>query len=480
MPGTRACLMGSRVAAVLACLLAACGNGSTAAAPPRETGASGFRRWPADTTVAVRLPAPAAVAARPEAFAALLRAVGRERPSAFLFGADTTEGVTAAAPAWAALTASGAWLRALPVSDMALARRSFADLPREVVAQETDGFLVLFHGTMPGQGEEPALPEGDLALRVRHHPLLATVAESGDVLEIGLQLGTGGLDARGRLLPGPGSPTTGLLARAVAGQGGLAEFFPPGLFLRVETTLPPVSVAAALARRLARHLGFTEEKDRTTVERFLREALTGADPEAGLAIGCEARGGELTLVLIARDGEGPTSPILQKVRSDERSSFGPVVLDRRDDVPKGLAGWYAWIAQATPEIEDLPECLWGAAAALADESKGVMVAYAAFDGWSVVGVGPRADTLARATKSRLQGGTARSPGAEELRRLREEGREYVLGVVVEPGAADLPAADLAALGAAFGGVEGARGPKAAAVAGFRSGAGLDLRIRVLY
>ena len=139
------------------------------------------------------------------------------------------------------------------------------------------------------------------------------------------------------------------------------------------------------------------------------------------------------------------------------------------------------MAQAQPELEDLPECLWGAVDLLSDESKGVSVAHAAFGGWSVVAVGPRADQLARATKSRLSGGSSRSPGGEELRRLRGEGRgDYVIGVVVEAGVMDLPLADLAAVRAAFGGSEGARGPRAIAVAGFRADAALDLLARVLY
>jgi hypothetical protein len=420
-------------------------------------------------------------AAKGDAFAALARALGSAAtsPNAFLFGTDSTEGLAPDAPPWAAIMSSGAWLRALPVADMAAARRAYEGLPADVVAQETDGLLVIFRGTLPGEGVEPPLPPGDLALRVRHHPLLAQVAESGDTIEAALDLGTAGLDARGRLVPGPNSTTRGLLARAAKGEGGLLEFLPPSVFLRVETTFPPVFAAGAVARRLARHAGFAEEKDRVVVERLLREALSGADPGTGLAIGCEARGNELTVVVVAREGEGPASPVLRKLRDDERSSFGPLVLDRRD-AAAGLSGWFAWIAQAKPELEDLPECFWGTAGALADESTGVPVAYAAFDGWAVVAIGPRADALARSTKSRLEGGSTRSPGAVELRRLREGGGEYVIGVVVEPLVADLPAADVAVISASFGGAQGARGPKAVAVAGFRAGTALDLRARVLY
>jgi hypothetical protein len=281
-------------------------------------------------------------------------------------------------------------------------------------------------------------------------------------------------------VPGPSSPTADLLAAATGCEGGLLDYLPPTTFLRVETTLPRVFAAAGVARRIARHTGFLEEKDRVILERLLREALTGADPAAGLAIGIDARGGEVSVVVVARDAQGPASPILKKVASDERSSFGTLVLDRRD-APTGLVGWQAWIAQAEPEIEDLPECLWSAVAQLSDESKGVLVAYTAFGGWSVVALGPRADALAADTRSRLEAGSSRTRGASELRRLREGGPgEYVIGVVVEPGVAELPAADLAALRAAFGGVEGARGPEAVAAAGFRAEGGLDLKVRAFY
>jgi hypothetical protein len=435
---------------------------------------------PTDTTVFLRLPAPADASARPEACAALQRALGHEgSPSAFLYGAQATDGILPGTTPFAALTASGGWMRVLRAGHMAALRTACAGLPADVVVQESDGYLVLCRGTLPGEGSEPPLPAGDIGLRVRHHPLLALLADSGDVFEAGIDLGAMGLDVRARLAPGPSSSAVALLARAAPGAGGLLDFLPPSTFLRIETTLPPVFPAAAVARRLARHVGFAEEKDRVAVEILLREALTGADPATGLAMGFEARGGELTVIVVARDADGPVSPILRKVRADDRSSFGPLVLDRRD-APTGIEGWDAWVAQAVPQIEELPECVWPAAAALADEAKGVPVAYAAFGGWSVVALGPRADALAKATKSRLEGGSSRSPGAAELRRLREAGGEYVLGVVVEPEAAELPEGDLAALRALFGGAEGARGPKATAVAGFRAAGGLDLRIRVLY
>lgn len=470
---------------LLPCLLAACGSGSGAGSPASRASArddAPFRRWPQDTTIAFRLPPPDALAARPDAFAALVRALGREgtSPSAFLFGAEAPDGIEKSATPSAALTASGGWLRALRAADMAALHRAFAQEPPEIVAQESDGFLVLLRDAMPGEAVEPPLPAGDIGLRVHHHPLLQAFAETGDALEAGIDLGAIGLDARAHLAPGPASPTAELLARARAGEGGLVDFLPPSTFLRVETTLPPAFAAASVARRLARHAGLAEDTDRVLVERLLREVLTGADPVAGIAIGVEARAGELSLVVIARDTKGDASPILRKLRADDRSSFGPLVLDKRS-APGGLNGWLAWVAQAQPQIEDLPECLWGAVSLLADEAKGLPVAYAAFGGWSVVAMGPRADALALATKSRLQGGSARTPGANELFRLREGGAgDYVMGIVVEAAAADLPAADLDALRASFGGSEGARGPRAVAVAGFRAGGGLDLRVRVLY
>lgn len=467
----------------LACLLAACGSGEGGNGPVTEgaPAGAGLMRWPADTTVAVRLPAPAAAAAKKEAFLALAQALGSgESPSAFLYGAEATDGVAPGTTPWAALTAAGGWMRVLRAADMAALRGAFAGIAPDVVAQETEGFLVLCRGTLPGKGDEPPLPEGDLALRVRHHPLLALVAESGDLLEAGIDAGDGGLDVRARLVPGPQSPTAALLLRAVPSAGGVLEFLPPTAFLRIETTLPPVFLAAPVARRLARHAGFPEPKDRVVVERLLREVLSGADPASGLAIGVEARGGELTFVVVARDGDGPASPILRKLRADERSSFGALVLDRRD-APKGLEGWDAWVAQGDPQIEELPECLWGTAGALGDESKGVQVAYAAFSGWSVAAMGPRADQLARATKSRLESGSTRTAAAEELRLLREAGGDYVIGVVIEPALAELPAADLAAVRALFGAAEGASGAKGVAAAGFVApDGGLDLRVRVAY
>jgi hypothetical protein len=478
--GTRA----SALSALLACLLAACGDDTRPAPPPAHAGATAapdFGRWPADTTVFLRLPPPSRVAAAPEGPAALLRALGRSgaEPSAFLYGAAAPEGLAQKAPPHAALTASGGWMRVLEASDMASLRRSFEGALGDVVAQETDGLLVLFRGTLPGAGAEPALPAGDLAIRVRHHPLLATFAESGDVLEAGLDLGGAGFDARARLVPGPGSPTADLLARAVPGDGGLLDYLPPSTFLRIETTLPSVFAAAGVAKRLARHLGVAEAKDRVVVERFLREALTGADPATGLAIGVEARAGEISVVVIARDAGGAASPILAKLRSEDRSSYGALVLDRRAS-PAGH-GWLAWVAQAGPLLDDLPECLWSAVDLLSDEAKGLPVAYATCEGMSVVAFGPRADALAVATRARLVGGSSRTAGAAALRGLRESrGGDYVIGLVVEAAAADLPAADLQSLGASLGGIEGARGTVAFAAAGFRTEGALELLARAFY
>lgn len=474
---------GPRAFALLAFLLAACADDAGPAAPPAPPAgvAPDFARWPPDTTILLRLPPPARVAEAPDGAKALLKALGREaaEPAAFLFGTAAPEGLAPGAPPYAALTASGGWMRVLRASDMAALRRSFEGAGKDIVAQETDGHLVLFRGTLPGEGVEPPLPAGDLAIRVRHHPLLAAVAESGDVLEAGMDLGGAGFDLRARLVPGPGSPTHDLLARALPGEGGLVDFLPPSTFLRIETTLPSVFGAAGVAKRLARHLGCGEAKDKVILERLLREALTGADPATGLAIGVEARGNGLTFVVATRDAAGAASPILGKLRSEDRSSFGALVLDRRDS-PAGR-GWLAWVAQAVPQIEDLPECLWGAVDLLSDESKGLPVAYAGFDGWSVVAIGPRADALAVATKARLSAGTSRTPGAAELLRLRRSrGGDYVIGLVVEPAALDLPAADLLALVASLGGTEGARGTAAFAAAGFRAEGALEIVGRAFY
>jgi hypothetical protein len=365
-----------------------------------------------------------------------------------------------------------------PPEPLAL-RPALAALPREVTPQELDGFLALFRGTRPGEREEPPLPAGDIALRVHHHPLLGALADASDSLEADLALGSAGLDARARLTPGPASPTARLLADARAGEGGLVDFLPQSLFVRVEMTFPPTALAAPLARRLGRHLGVDRAHDAVVAERFLREALSGVDPVAGIAFGCEARQGEETLVVVARAAPGPASPILAKLARDERSSFGALVLDRRD-APGGLLGWTLWIAQATPTLDGLPECLWDLVGRLADEERGLDVAYAEAPGYAVLAVGPRADILARDAKARLEAGSSRTPATTELFRLRGLGKDYVLGAVVEGKEADLPAADAAALRAAFGAAEGAKAPEAVAIAGFRGDAALDLLVRVLY
>jgi hypothetical protein len=429
----------------------------------------------------LRLPPPGSVAASPDGATALLRALGRDAtaPAAFLYGAAAPEGLAPEAPPHVALTASGGWMRVARTADMAAARRAFEGGGGDVVVQEAGDLLVTFRGTLPGAGVEAPLPDGDVALRIRHHALLSALAEPGDSLEAGIDLGGAGLDARARLVPGPGSPTADLLARAVPGEGGLIDYLPPSTFLRVETTFHPAFLAAAAARRFARHLGLAEAKDRIVAERLLRETLTGADPATGLAIGVEARDGEVSVVVVARDAQGAASPILAKLRSDGRSSYGALVLDRRESAAGH--GWFAWAAQAVPSLDDLPECLWGFVDLLSDEAKGLPVAYAAFDGLSVVAIGPGADALAAATRARLEGGSSRTPGAAELRRLRESRTgEYVIGVVVEPGPAALPAADLEAFRASLGGIEGARGTAAFAAAGFRSEGALEILARAFY
>jgi len=466
---------------LLGLLLAACGSddGSSTAAAGTPDGP--FRRWPEDVELAVRLPAPAEVEGRPDAFQGLLRVMGAtgRTPFGYFFGADAPDGIARERAPWMVVTGSG-WMRALPANDLAALNRAMAGQPPEVLVQQLDGFVVLYCGTRPQDRVEADLPPGDLAIRVRHHPVLSLLAETGDTLEAAIVLGGGGFDASGRLTPGPGSPTSALLAAAKAGEGGLLDFLPPGLFLRVEMTLPAAALAHPVTRRLAEHLGFPEAGDRVVVERFLREVLTGAAPSKAIAFGCEVRGTEVSFVVVAHDVEGQPSPVLAKLREADRYSFGPLVFDPRT-AGRDLCGWYAWVAQAQPQIEHLPECLWDTVGGLADEEKGLPVAYAAFDGWSVLAAGPRADSLVRATRSRLLGGSERSAGAVQLFRLRGRGEgDYVLGIVVEPGLAELPAADSAALRASFGLSADGQPPGAIAVAGFRADGALKLLARALY
>jgi hypothetical protein len=460
---------------------AACGD-APAPAPqaPRSAPADEFlSHLPKGVALSMRLPSAAAVERRPAAFAALLRACGRDAtsPHAVFHGVDRPEGIDPERGPGFAMTPTGGWVHYLPARNKGALNRALQSRSGEVSVRELKRWIVL---SQIGQGagdfvEEGALPEGDLALRVREHPLLQLLGQTGDVLELGLRLGPGGLDLAGRVVPGGSGGTAAALAAARPGAGGLIDYIPSGLALRVETTLPPTLLASFLTRRTVAQCGVETPDDRVLLERFLREVATGIDGDTGYAIGLDFKGGRASFVVVGAIGPGPPSPILAKLQRDERSSYGALVLDERE-APDGLIGWYAWVADAAPKLDGLPECTWGWINGLASEERGMPLAYARWRRWFIVAGGPRADLLARAVRSKVARGPSRSRGSFALLDLRLEGSgDYVLGAVVAaPGLDGLPPEDRKALAAMFFAGPSAQAPRAIALAGFRRDGALAL------
>ena len=451
-------------------------------AAPVPVPADGFLHLlPHGVFLSMRLPPAARVEEEPEVFRLLLRAFGREvSPNAAFFGAEEPEGIDRMQGPGLALAAGGAWVHYLPAKDKSALNRAVRERARELAVREESHWVILSKGGKgAGTFQEAPLPAGDLALRVRHHPLLALVAQPGDTLELGIAVGGGGFNFRGRLRTRPESATRACLAEAHAGEGGLLDYIPSSLALRIETTLPVTPLAGFVTRRLAVHCGLNYA-DRVLAERFLRETLTGIDPETGIALGLEFREGTASFVALARLGPGPASPILKKLRREGRSSFGALILDQRE-APAGLVGWVAWLANAEPQLEGLPQSLWGWVGELADEERGMLFAHARWGKWLIVGGGPRADILVRAVRTKVATGTNRSKGSFALFHLREKGREYVFGAVFAGSGLDgLPPDDRAALAAVLGARPEARAARAIAVAGFRDGDDLSLEGRALY
>jgi hypothetical protein len=433
---------------------------------------------PPDASVVARLPSVRTAQEDPAATAAFLRMLGRGG----LHGPSGDAGLDPAAAPGLAGTPSGGWVHYLPAADRAALHRALgARAPDVVIREEGPYVIVSGGGAAAARGEDPPLLPGALSLRVRHHPLLAALAQPGDVLEIALAFAAGGFDLHGRLLPAPEGPTAEALRGARVLRGGLLDFIPGSLGLRVETSLAPALLAPWLARRVAVHASIREEADRVLLERLLREALTGADPEGGLAFGIEAREGGISFVALGRTAAGPPSPVLARIRRQSRTSFGPLVLDARD--AEGITGLQAWIAEGQPALEGLPEAAWPLAASLCGgEEGGLPIAFLDPEGWWVLGAGPRADVLARDVARRLREGSRRSTGAALLDAARERGGgDYVLGAVAaHEGLRDLPAADRAALGAAFGALPDAKPPQVVALAGFRQDGALALEGRAAY
>jgi len=470
----RACLTGLL-------LLAACGQSEADhPAPPAAAPAGFLSRLPEGASVVVRLPDAARVAADPEPWAALGRGCGWSgTPAALFCGVDPPAGIDPERAGGLVLT-EDARVRYLPAADKAALNRALQPLPPGVAHQELPDWVVLSQGGQGmGTAQEEPLPEGDLALRIHHHPLLAALAEPGDMLEAAVTAGGGGLDILGRLVPGPDSPTRELLRDVPPCDGDLLDYIPSSLAVRIETTLPASHFASAAAHRLARHLGFAEEQDAVLAERFLREIATGVAP--GIAIGVEFKDGRASLVALGRKAGGEDSPLLGRLRRGERIAIGPLVFDHRE-APDGLTGWLAWVAQTEPALEGVPEAFWPLIGGVAREEEGLELAYAEWNGWVVAAAGPRADLLARAVRGRLARGAERSPGSMDLFYLRTRPEApYVLGVVVAgEGLQGLPEADRAALRAHFRAGDDASAPGSVAVAAFDRDGTLDLFARVRY
>ena len=469
----------------LALLAASCGGDSDPGSPapggehaPRSR--DGFLDYlPKDLSVTVRAPSPAARDRNPRAVAALLEALGR--PNAIWSG----KGIDPSRSAGLAVTTAGARVHYLPALDKAAIRRDLGRLEKTMAYREEADWVILSQGgTGAGNATGDPLPPGDAALRVRHHRLLDLAFGSGDTLELGLTLGSGGIDFSGRLRPGDASPTARRLAGVAPLGDEVLDLLPPALALRVETTLPAVELAALLTRRLAKHCGIAADKDRLLIERFLRELLTGIDSSRGWGFGLDFKDGALSAIILGRVAGGAPSPLLAGVRRLQRSSVGPLVLDLRHGAPKNSLGFFAWVVDAKPAIEGLPETAWGAVARLSDEEEGLRLAFTRVGDLAVCAVGPRADLLLKRTRRRIAGAASRSPAARALRiaRGRVSDAPYVLGVALHgPGFRDLADKDKEAFARLVGAGEGAQVPGLATFAGFLDDLrGLRIEGRVLY
>jgi len=470
-------------------LLVACG-GEQAKQDDAATSATdpdGFLAYlPEGANLVARLPSPERVAAGDVSVKALLRCFGHETasPAELLYRSKDLSGIDPARAAGIAQVPGGGWIQYLPAADKGLLNAALRNLVTRYALQEEDRWISLASGgTAPGRKQGEPLPSGDVALRLVHHRLLDEVTQPGDTLELGATLADGGIEFEGRLVPGEASPTGKAIANAGGEITGNIDLLPAWLAVRVESTLPSTIYATYLTRRIARHAGLPAGPLRDNIERFLREAATGIDTASGLALGIELRGGAASFVAVGMRSQGPPSPVLAKLRGARRTTFGGLVLDARDVPSKRIQGFFAWVPQATPQLEGLPDSLTGLLGDLVSDETGVKVAYTEAEGYSVVAIGPRADLLARKVRRHLVEGARGSLATHHLGVVRERGGAgCVLGIVVRGGGLEgLAETDRSALRALLGAGETATAPKFIAIAGWPSEDGsLRLNGRILY
>jgi len=476
-------MRGSIGIALTAALGLACGERAPPAAGEGET-AAGFLAWvPADATTLVRFPAEKAVRARPADFGALLATLGRDGDAAREFCSEAAgKGVDPERPGGLALTPQGAWVRFLPASDKRTASLALRDaVARGIGYREEGDFILLTGGGAPG-APAPAspLPAGDLALRARHHTLLARLFFPTDTLELGITCDPAGFLFEGRLLPGAQGATEEALARAAHARAtNLVDLLPGWLPVRVETTLPPTFLAETVAAHAAAHAGLKESKDREVLVRFLREALTAFDPGGPFAFGIDIDKGAVSLVMTGTMAPGPPSPILNRLRTAERSSFGALVLDKRARSPHAL-GLSAWLVDGAPNLEGLPESAWEMIALLCDRTRGLPVAYAERGERIIFAAGPRADYLCDLThRMAATGGDRTQSGWALFELARMDVDRYAMGIIVQGrGLQGLPDADRRALAASLGATEAAPAIGSLTLAGFLEHGALRLKGRL--
>ncbi|MGQ0612201.1 MAG: hypothetical protein ACT4PV_00410 [Planctomycetaceae bacterium] len=448
-----------------------------------ETAAGFLALVPADATTLVRFPPESAVRARPVDFQALLATFGRNGDAIQEFCSEAAgKGIDPERPGGLALTPQGAWVRFLPALD----KRTVALALRERVARgvgyrEEGDFVLLTGGGAPGAPAPAApLPSGDLALRVRHHPLLAQLFFPTDTLELGITCDPAGCLFEGRLLPGAQGATEEALAQAAHARAtNLLDLLPSWLPVRVETTLPPTFLAETVASHAAAHAGIKESKDREALVRFLREALTAFDAAGPFAFGVDVDKGAVSVVMTGTMAPGPPSPILNRLRTAERSSFGALILDKRARAPHAL-GFSAWLVDGVPSLDGLPESLWEMVTLLCDRARGLPVAYAERGDKIIIAAGTRADYLCDLTHRMVATGGDRSqPGWALYELVRNTVERYVLGAIVQGKVlAELPDADRRALAAALGASESAPAIGSLTVAGFLEERTLQLKGRL--